>query len=150
MDPLKRAGLMPYEQGEKPWRPAPAFLPDLTKKTPSPEKPGSEGAPQEKHPTEKALPTKRHKKVVPVSSYALIKTKAMLELVSISKGALYLKLDPESPYFDPTFPRPIRLSDNAKAIYWVLSEVEEWIQARMQARDTLQETGMNGRVQEDA
>lgn len=44
------------------------------------------------------------------------------------RSAIYAMLDPESPSYDPTFPRPIRLS--ARTVGWHQAEILEWLESR--------------------
>ncbi|WP_366090039.1 AlpA family phage regulatory protein [uncultured Dechloromonas sp.] len=67
----------------------------------------------------------------------LIRLAELLLLLACSRSTVYLRLDPKSPYYDPSFPRPIKLSGHANgrgAVAWVESEVEAWIAERMAAR----------------
>ena len=56
-----------------------------------------------------------------------------------AKSAIYSRMDPRSKFFDPTFPKPVSLGgapDNPTAVRWVEHEVDAWIAARIEARDT--------------
>jgi|GEM_PF-1319789 len=50
---------------------------------------------------------------------------------SSSRSARYEKLDPRSPRYDPTFPKPIKLTGTS--IRFLQSEVSAWIVSRIQA-----------------
>ncbi|MCB1633832.1 MAG: AlpA family transcriptional regulator [Xanthomonadales bacterium] len=52
-------------------------------------------------------------------------------LVGLKRSTIYDKLNPKSPRYDPTFPKPIRLGGNS--VGWVASEVEAWLQQQIQA-----------------
>jgi prophage regulatory protein len=55
----------------------------------------------------------------------------------MSRATIYNKLSPKSKYFDPTFPKPIRLGDApTSAVGLIESELDEWIASRIEARDT--------------
>ena len=45
----------------------------------------------------------------------------------LSRSAIYYKLDPNSRYFDPTFPTQVRLGSGS-AVRWVEAEINEWLQ----------------------
>lgn len=47
-------------------------------------------------------------------------------------STLYNMINPASKYYDPTFPKPIRLG--AGSVGWVEAEVDAWIASRMQQR----------------
>ncbi|MDO9452400.1 MAG: AlpA family phage regulatory protein [Stagnimonas sp.] len=55
----------------------------------------------------------------------IIRRRELEQLLQLSRGTLYNKLDPKSQYYDATFPRPIPLG--AVSIGWVLSEVNTWV-----------------------
>lgn len=54
-------------------------------------------------------------------------------------STVYDTLDPESPRHDPTFPKPIPLGK--RAVGWIESEVNSWLEIQIQARDQTQEAG---------
>ena len=56
--------------------------------------------------------------------------------LGISRSATYDRLDPESPRFDSTFPRPIKLGE--RAIGFSQKETMAWLAARIAERDGLQ------------
>jgi prophage regulatory protein len=52
--------------------------------------------------------------------------------IGLSRGTIYakLKLNPKRPGdFDPSFPRPVNIG--AKAVSWVESEIDEWLNAQI-------------------
>ena len=51
--------------------------------------------------------------------------KEFAAMISLSRSTIYDRLNPKSPRFDPTFPRPIKLG--ASAIGWHLVDVAAWI-----------------------
>ena len=53
----------------------------------------------------------------------------------MSRSTIYSKLDPSSKYFDPTFPKPIRLGNGpASSVGIIESEIDAWIESRVAAR----------------
>lgn len=53
----------------------------------------------------------------------------------LSRSTIYAKLrrNPKRPSdYDPTFPRPIQLGANAKAVGWIESEVDAWLAAQIE------------------
>jgi prophage regulatory protein len=64
----------------------------------------------------------------PLNVIRLPKLKVKLD---ISKSSVYSWLDPKSPNYDPTFPKPIRLG--AKAVAWVELEIDEWLEMRIKS-----------------
>lgn len=67
----------------------------------------------------------------------LLRIKEVLLRLGYSRSTVYLRLDPKSPYYDPSFPRPVKLSVHANgrgAVAWVEAEVEAWVAERMASR----------------
>ncbi|MBR8225052.1 AlpA family phage regulatory protein [Burkholderia ambifaria] len=58
----------------------------------------------------------------------VLRMKKMNEKAGISRSSAYNKMDPASKYFDPSFPKPIRLG--AHSIGWRESEIDAWIASR--------------------
>lgn len=53
----------------------------------------------------------------------------------LSRSTIYSKLNPSSKYFDPTFPKPIRLGNGpASSVGLIESEIDIWIEGRAAAR----------------
>lgn len=61
----------------------------------------------------------------------VLKGKQVDARLSISRSARYEKLNPRSPRFDPTFPKPIKLG--AASIGFIQSEINAWIASRITA-----------------
>lgn len=53
--------------------------------------------------------------------------------VGLCRNSIYSKLNKSSKFFDATFPKPVRISANA--VGFIESEIDDWIEARMKARD---------------
>ena len=68
-------------------------------------------------------------------TFVLIKLPLLKEIVTLSRSAIYDRMDSRSPRHDPTFPQPIRLGDG-NSVAWVLHEVEAWLAAQVAARDS--------------
>lgn len=60
----------------------------------------------------------------------------VIRLTGLSRSSVYARLNPRAPAsFDPTFPRPIKLSPSPRgASAWSLLEVQAWMEARLHAR----------------
>tara|TARA_R110000851_G_scaffold220703_1_gene373572 strand:- start:1490 stop:1663 length:174 start_codon:yes stop_codon:yes gene_type:complete len=54
--------------------------------------------------------------------------KQMTQKLSISRSSIYEKMNPKSPRFDATFPKPIRLG--AASVGWLENQVDEWLMSR--------------------
>lgn len=57
---------------------------------------------------------------------SILRLRQLLKALGLSRSTVYLRINPKSKYYDPVFPKPIRLG--AKAVGWVLSDVCEYIE----------------------
>ena len=65
------------------------------------------------------------------SSQTVLRIREVTKTVGLSRSTIYDYINPNSPRFDPSFPRPIRLSaSKSGAVGWYCSEVQFWINSR--------------------
>ena len=64
----------------------------------------------------------------------LISKKQLKEMVLYSYAHIDRLQDERSPYYDPSFPKKVKVGTNR--IGFVLAEVENYIQAKVEQRDT--------------
>lgn len=59
----------------------------------------------------------------------ILRRKQLEERTGLSRSTIYARLNPKSPCYDPTFPKPIELGCGMKnpPVGWVESEVESWL-----------------------
>jgi prophage regulatory protein len=62
----------------------------------------------------------------------VIRIKRVSKKAGIAISSIYNKLNPDSKYHDPKFPRPIRLGTSS--VGWIESEVDAWIGSRQRAQ----------------
>lgn len=62
----------------------------------------------------------------------IINLKEVVAFSSISRAKIYEMINETSKYYDPTFPKPVRLSESR--IGWSAWEIHQWIEAKMQSR----------------
>ena len=62
----------------------------------------------------------------------IINIKEVIQFTSISRAKIYEMINVSSKYYDPTFPKPVRLSESR--IGWVAWEVNQWIESKIQSR----------------
>lgn len=62
----------------------------------------------------------------------IINLKEVIQFTSISRAKIYEMIKVDSKYYDPTFPKPVRLSESR--IGWVALEVHQWIEGKIQSR----------------
>lgn len=72
-----------------------------------------------------------------IAAVCILRIAALSGLLGRSRSAIYAMLDPESPSYDPTFPRPIRLSH--RTIGWRQAEILEWLESRPRCGAEMQE-----------
>ncbi|MGG1946819.1 AlpA family transcriptional regulator [Trinickia sp. NRRL B-1857] len=65
----------------------------------------------------------------------ILRLKRVREKTGISEASIYNKLNPCSKYYDPSFPKQIRLG--AASVGWLESEVDAWIAARAESRNAV-------------
>ena len=63
----------------------------------------------------------------------IINIKEVIEFTSISRAKIYAMIKVDSKYYDPTFPKPIHLSEARRG--WSALEVNQWIEGKLQSRE---------------
>lgn len=61
----------------------------------------------------------------PHASKVIIRLSKLTQLLSVSRSTVYLRLNSTSKYYDPRFPKSIRLGANA--VGWLLADVHAYI-----------------------
>ena len=59
----------------------------------------------------------------------LLRASQLCEKLKISRSSLYSKLNSSSKYYDPIFPKQVRLGINA--VGWIESQVDAWIMKKL-------------------
>lgn len=67
----------------------------------------------------------------PTTPISILRRKQVEAIIGLSRSAIYERMDPASPYFDPEFPKPIRLGGNS--VGWIESEIQAWLQGCLDA-----------------
>ena len=62
------------------------------------------------------------------TSSGLLRIQAVCNMVGLGKTTIWNKLNRQSPYFDASFPQPIRIGK--RAVAWDRHEIRAWIAAR--------------------
>lgn len=65
-------------------------------------------------------------------SARFIRMQDVKKMIGVSRSTVYDWINPKSPRFDNSFPKPVRLGINS--IAWVDSELEDWLAKRIAAR----------------
>lgn len=56
----------------------------------------------------------------------VIRIPQLIKMLGLSRSTIYLRINSTSRYFDPLFPKPIRIGQ--KAIGWLLADVYAYLQ----------------------
>lgn len=65
---------------------------------------------------------------------AILRRRHVEARTGLSRSTIYSRLNPKSPNYDPTFPKPIELGHGMKnpPVGWLESEVESWLAAQIE------------------
>ncbi|MDP1772134.1 MAG: AlpA family phage regulatory protein [Methylobacter sp.] len=81
----------------------------------------------------KHIPTKSNKTLFTgffvMSNATVLRLPETLKRTGISRAAAYQKLDPNSPYYDETFPKPVKLG--ARSVGWSSEKIQVWIDSKL-------------------
>lgn len=59
----------------------------------------------------------------------MIRLKSLEKQLGVSSSTIYNKLNPASQYYDPEFPKQIKLGGGAVA--WIEAEINEWLKSQI-------------------
>ena len=77
-------------------------------------------------------------KTAVAATNALLRRRQVELQTGLGRSAIYSRMDPASPSYDATFPKPVPLSTSggkATCVRWVASEVDSWIAGLVAGRD---------------
>ena len=66
------------------------------------------------------------------TSSGLLRIQAVCNMVGLGKTTIWNKLNRQSPYFDASFPQPIRIGK--RAVAWDKREISAWIATRKEKK----------------
>ena len=66
------------------------------------------------------------------SAFRILRRRDLEARLRLSRTTIYDRINPHSPRYDETFPKPIRLGGGA-AVGWLAHEVDAWVQAQIDA-----------------
>ena len=55
----------------------------------------------------------------------LLRRTELEKVIGLSRSAIYSRLDPKSPHYDASFPRPIKMG--TKTVAWLAAEIDGWV-----------------------
>ena len=62
----------------------------------------------------------------------LISIKEVIKFVGVGRSTIYEMMDEYSPYYDPTFPKKVKITQNR--IGWSAYEIHQWIESKLAER----------------
>lgn len=65
----------------------------------------------------------------PSNTNIFLRLPAVKQKIGLSKSAVYQKLDPNSKYYDPSFPVPVKIG--ARAIAFSSDSIDSWIASKL-------------------
>jgi prophage regulatory protein len=68
-------------------------------------------------------------------SISIIRPTACAKKLGCHISTIYDRLSTRSPRYDPSFPRPIRLGEGARAVGFIEAELDAWLENQAAARD---------------
>ena len=63
----------------------------------------------------------------------LINLKQVVELIGVCRSTIYEMMDENSPYYDPSFPKKVKITQNR--IGWSAYEIHQWIERKLASRE---------------
>lgn len=83
--------------------------------------------------------------LTPSNTYNMLRISQVQSRIGLSRSTIYSLLNPNSPFYDPKFPSKVNIG--VKAVAWVESEIEAWLESRVVAsRSQLQQDNTHNRV----
>lgn len=67
------------------------------------------------------------------TALTILRRRQLEERIGLKRSTIYSRLDCNSKYFDPSFPKPIKLGRIGTSVGWLEQEVDEYIQSRITA-----------------
>ena len=62
----------------------------------------------------------------------IISLHQVIELTGVCRSTIYEMMDENSPYYDPTFPKKVKITQ--KRIGWSAWEIHQWIESKLASR----------------
>lgn len=66
-------------------------------------------------------------------SLRILRRPQVEQKIGLSRSAIYERIDTESRYYDPEFPKPIALGNGKNPpVGWIEAEIDGWLNAQIQ------------------
>ncbi|MDR5873752.1 helix-turn-helix transcriptional regulator [Vreelandella gomseomensis] len=59
----------------------------------------------------------------------ILRIRQLSKKLGMSRSWIYEKINPDSPRYDPSFPKPIKLG--ASAIGWIEHDIDQWVMSQL-------------------
>ena len=66
--------------------------------------------------------------------HQLINIKQVSAITGLCRSTIYEMMDEYSPYYDPTFPKKLKITQNR--IVWSVWEINQWIVSKLASRES--------------
>jgi len=65
--------------------------------------------------------------------YQIFKIETVSKIIDLSRSTIYELINPKSKYYDPSFPKPLHLTQNR--IGWISQEIYDWLELKIAQRE---------------
>ena len=65
--------------------------------------------------------------------YKIFNIKSVIEITALSRSTIYELINPKSKYYDPSFPKPLHLTQNR--IGWLSKDIYAWLELKIAQRE---------------
>lgn len=65
--------------------------------------------------------------------YQIFKIETVSKIIDLSRSTIYELINPKSKYYDPSFPKPLHLTQNR--IGWLSQEIYDWLELKISQRE---------------
>ncbi|WP_420794894.1 helix-turn-helix transcriptional regulator [Azospira oryzae] len=84
------------------------------------------------------------------SALYLLRLSEVIKRVGLGRSSVYARLDCDSKYYDPTFPRPVSLSPVGRGtVAWVEDEIDTWIRQQISKSRNSDTQDQSSRIHSD-
>lgn len=65
--------------------------------------------------------------------YHIFNINTVIEITGLSRSTIYELINPKSDYYNPIFPKPVRLTEIR--VGWVSHEIYDWLESKIAQRE---------------
>ena len=68
--------------------------------------------------------------------FQFIRLPEVINLTGLSRSSIYARINPDSPYYDPSFPKQKKLSPRKRgSVVWFQHEIENWMKSFLNSKE---------------